>query len=110
MKRYKLTTAVVLLGTVLYTSACDDGLAEINENPNAPQDVTVQSLLPAALVRTVEFGNQNTWFTLEFTGLFTQHWGKIQYTDEDRYALRDQVINSFWTGMYAGPMKDWQII
>ena len=109
MKR-NLLTATVLLGATLVSSACDNGLADINDNPNAPTDVPAQYLLPEAIVSMVEFGDNNTWYTLEYAGLFTQHWAKIQYTDEDQYSLRDNVINNFWDGMYAGPMKDFQLI
>lgn len=106
----KLMTAAVLFGLVLGSTACDQDLAGINEDPNAPTDVSAEYLLPQAIISTVEYGGNNTWFTLEFAGLFTQHWAKIQYTEEDQYILRDQTINNFWNGMYAGPMTDWQFI
>lgn len=110
MRRHASLMAAVLLGTVLTSSACDQDLAGINEDPNSPTDVGAQYVLPRAIQSSVEFGGNNTWFTLEFAGLFTQHWAKIQYTTEDQYGLRDGVVNAFWNGMYAGPMKDWQLI
>lgn len=110
MKRNKLQLAAVVATLALSAGACDDGLAELNENPNAPTDVPAQFLLPQAIQSTVEYAGYNTWFTLEFTGLFAQHWAKIQYTDEDRYELRPNVIDGFWNTFYPGPMKDWQTI
>jgi hypothetical protein len=47
---------------------------------------------------------------LEFAGLFSQHWAKIQYTEEDKYLLRDAVIDNIWTVHYAQSLKDWQVI
>lgn len=110
MRFHRNWMAGVVLGAALLAGACDNGLADVNQNPNQPEDVGAQYLLPRAIVQTVEFGGQNTWFTLEFSGLFAQHWGKIQYTDEDRYLLRPNVIDAFWNGMYAGPLMDWQLI
>ncbi len=109
MKRYTLTAAL-LVGVALSSAACDKGLADVNDNPNAPTDVPAQYLLPNAIQQTVEFGGQNTWITLEMTGIFVQHWAKIQYTEEDQYELRDATINNLWNAMYSGPMKDWAVI
>lgn len=109
MKRYKLLTATVLLGAALATSACDEGLAEINENPNAPTDVPAQFLLPQVERSAVE-QILVSWFSTEFTTSFTQHTAKIQYTDEDQYRLRENVITGWWSSFYAGDMKDWQTI
>lgn len=111
MKRYELLpAAAALVALVVSASACDQGLSGLNENPNAPTDVGAEYLLPQALQSTVEYANYNTWFTLEFTGIFAQHWAKIQYTDEDRYELRPNVIDGFWNNFYSGPLKDWQLI
>ncbi|NIU78542.1 MAG: hypothetical protein GWN71_34815, partial [Gammaproteobacteria bacterium] len=109
MKRNTLLTATVLLGAALATSACDEGLADINENPNAPKDVPAQVILPQAIQGTVEeiYGN---WFNLEFTGLFAQHWAKIQYVEEDQYDLRPASISNWWEDLYARDLKDWQLI
>jgi len=111
MKRYELLpAAAALVALVMSASACDQGLSGLNENPNAPTDVGAEYLLPQALQSTVEYANYNTWFTLEFTGLFAQHWAKIQYTDEDRYELRPNIIDGFWNNFYSIPLKDWELI
>jgi hypothetical protein len=111
MKRFNsLPAGAALIALLVSASACDNGLAGLNDNPNAPTDVDAAFLLPQALKSTIEYGNQNTWFTLEFTGSFVQHWAKIQYTDEDRYELRPNVVENFWSGFYAGALTDWQRI
>lgn len=111
MKLFKLHLAAAALVTlVVSVSACDQGLTGLNDNPNAPTDVGAAYLLPQALQSTVEYADYNTWFTLEFTGLFAQHWAKIQYTDEDRYELRPNIIDGFWNNFYSGPLRDWQLI
>lgn len=109
MKWNRTLSAAVVAAFALGASACDDGLAEINENPNAPTDVPAQYLLPMAIQTTVEqFYGQ--WFNLEFAGLFAQHWAKIQYIEEDLYNLRPATIDGWWTTLYAGSLKDWQTI
>ncbi|MGH7575166.1 MAG: hypothetical protein ACREM1_08580, partial [Longimicrobiales bacterium] len=96
MKLNKPGTAV-LAALLLALSACDEGLTELNEDPNAPTDVDAAFILPRAIQSTVEYAGLNTWVTLEFTGLFAQHWAKIQYTEEDRYELRPGIVNDLWT-------------
>ena len=109
MKLHKALSVALVATFALGASACDDGLAEINENPNAPTDVPAQYLLPQATQTTIEqFYGQ--WFNLEFSGLFTQHWAKIQYLEEDLYELRPAVIDGWWSTLYAGALKDWQTI
>ncbi|MFP4623151.1 MAG: SusD/RagB family nutrient-binding outer membrane lipoprotein [Gemmatimonadota bacterium] len=109
MKPYKLITAAVLAALALGTSACDDGLADVNVNPNAPTDVEAQYLLPQAERSTVEQWYYS-WFNTEFTGAFAQHWAKIQYTEEDQYRLRENSIVGWWNNLYSGDLKDWQMI
>ena len=109
MRRYTLLTATVLLATTVFTAACDKGLADINENPNAPTDVPAQYLMPEVTRSTVEQIYYN-WFNLEFTGLFAQHYAKIQYVEEDQYELRPSVVDGFWQTMYSADQKDWQTI
>ena len=109
MKRYTLLTATVLLVATVFTTACDEGLAEINENPNAPTDAPAQYILPQAVQSSVEQIYYN-WFNLEFTGLFAQHYAKVQYVEEDQWELRAAVIRIFWNNLYANDLQDWQTI
>jgi len=100
------------VGAALVLGACDSGFTDINTNPNAPTDVPAQYILPQAIQTTVQNANGygGTWAVLEFAGLFSQHWAKIQYTDEDKYELRPGVIENIWTFSYANSLKDWQAI
>jgi hypothetical protein len=119
MRRHRaVVSALILIAATMSSSACDEELADLNENPNAPTDVPAEFLLPTAILGTAEIGTAQsgsgalagTWFTLEFTGLFGQHWAKIQYTTEDQYLLRENVINSFWNNFYSAPLNDWNTI
>jgi hypothetical protein len=90
--------------------ACDDGLAGINENRNAPNDVGAELLLPQVIeVATNQILGAGL-LNLEGMGLFAQHYAKIQYPNEDRYDLRPAAIENGWSALYAGPLKDAQVI
>ncbi|HPD95698.1 MAG: SusD/RagB family nutrient-binding outer membrane lipoprotein [Bacteroidales bacterium] len=45
----------------------------------------------------------DVWLGHEIGSCWVQHMAKVQYTDEDRYVPRNDVINDIWTTLYAGP-------
>jgi hypothetical protein len=112
MKRLKNVSVLAVVGAALLAGACDDGFTDINTNPNAPTDVPAQYILPQAMRTTImhAYGYSGTWAVLEFTGLFAQHWAKVQYTEEDNYNLRAEQITGIWEVQYAQSLKDWQAI
>ncbi|MFT6866790.1 MAG: hypothetical protein ACJA08_001627 [Cyclobacteriaceae bacterium] len=94
----KIIALFVVGGLVL--SSCTDGFEEVNRDPNGPIAVPSGLLMPTLieatsdrLFDTFHGGDMETWI---------QHWGKVQYNDEERYAPRSGVINSVWNGFYAG--------
>lgn len=108
--KWNRTLSVAAIATLaLGGGACDDGLAELNDNPNAPADVPAQVVLPEAIQSTVELFNGTT-FNLEFAGIFSQQWAKIQYVEEDQFVLRPSRIDAWWTSLYAASLADWQLI
>ncbi|UOQ78157.1 SusD/RagB family nutrient-binding outer membrane lipoprotein [Hymenobacter sp. 5516J-16] len=42
--------------------------------------------------------------------LIIQHWAKVQYTNEDRYAFRAGSYQSIWDGFYAGGLQDFNLL
>lgn len=109
MKRMKTLSVAAVTALALGAGACDDGLADLNNNPNAPTDVPAQYILPSAIQTTVERA-YGQWFNLEFAGLFSQQWAKIQYAEEDRFELRPGVVDGWWNDYYAVDLADWQLI
>jgi hypothetical protein len=107
MRYNKLATTASLLALALGATACDDGLTDINRNPNQPETVSAQYLFPQGVTTAVGLIRGQS-FDLHFASLWAQHIAKIQYVDEDRYDVRPQTIDAWWTTLYAGPLMDLQ--
>lgn len=106
MKTYIPVARAVLAGALAASAAaCDEGLTELNENPNQPTAVSAEYLFTnateAAVTRALGAG-----LHMDLTALWAQHYGEMRYTEEDRFELRDPTITGHWNGFYAGPLQD----
>jgi hypothetical protein len=98
-------SSVAVAALALSLSACDSGLTEINENPNAPEEVGPELLFPQGTVSAVQTIRGGGW-DLHLTSLWAQHFAKIQYVDEDFYEIRPTSNESYWNTLYAGALQD----
>lgn len=109
MSYKRLLTAVPALSLVL-AAGCDDGLTDINRNPNAPEDVPVEVLLASGIWDAVDsstgVGGFGPWTTLYHTELWAQHVAQAAYNDEDRYTPRAGIPTAIWENFYAGTLQD----
>ena len=110
MRTKTIFSAFAVVALAWGTTACDDGLAGLNENPNLPTDVGAEFILPEAIQNATDQIFGSGLLNLEGVALFAQHYAKIQYPNEDRYELRLQAIETTWSNLYAGPLKDAQTI
>ena len=106
MKTHIPIARAVLAGALAASAAaCDEGLTELNENPNQPTVVSAEYLFTnateAAVTRALGAG-----LHMDLTALWAQHYGEMRYTEEDRFELRDPTVTTHWTGFYAGPLQD----
>lgn len=106
MKMNATIARAVLAGALAASAAaCDEGLTDLNENPNEPTQVSAEFLFTngteAAVTRALGAG-----LHMDLTALWAQHYGEMRYTEEDRFELRDPTVNTHWTGFYAGPLQD----
>ncbi len=101
-----LRTIMVAAGVAL-TSGCDQGLTEINRNPNAPDLATAEQLFANAVEASVSrvFG---AGLHMDITALWAQHYAEHLYTEEDVYRFSDATSNTHWSSFYAGPQQDLQ--
>jgi hypothetical protein len=107
MKLTRISTPAAL-ALALVAGGCNDGLTDVNNNPNVPTDVPTSLLIRPAITGSAAFlGVGMTW---NHAGLWAQHVAQIQYTDEDQYVVRDGNVQGFWDFWYDGPLKDIQAI
>lgn len=110
-KKYKLARFYNILMTVCLLSmlmSCDFG--DMNIDPTTLPDVQVDLILPSAQAQTARnMGSSGA----RVTGVVVQHFEGIDaqplaYND---YLIDENTLDTYWrTGLYAGAMKDCEII
>jgi hypothetical protein len=108
MRIHTLTHAATGLALALAVSACDQGLTGLNENPNGPTDVPPEFVFPQGVTAAVGRA-RGTGMDLYFTSLWAQHYGEIQYPDNDAYNLRPTSIDTWWSDFYSGGLQDFTV-
>ncbi|WP_173075078.1 SusD/RagB family nutrient-binding outer membrane lipoprotein [Tenuifilum thalassicum] len=109
MKSIKFKYLIALTFVVTLGNSCTKDFEEINKNPNAI-DITKEypDKLLANAIEGIADQVFDVWLGHEIGSCWVQHMAKVQYTDEDRYVPRNDVINSVWNWLYAGPGMETQ--
>jgi hypothetical protein len=109
MRKNLMARVVLLVGLVWAVGACNDGLTDLNTNPNQPTDVPVDFLLAQAIQGGVSatFGAGQM---LQHTAIWPQQFVQIQYPDEEQGLVRAARMEGYWTGYYTGELKDIQTV
>jgi hypothetical protein len=94
---------------VLFISSCTKNFDKINENPNQPAEVTTPTLLTAAM-KGLGDDVYDEWWSGRQSNLYAQYWCQRTYTDEDRYAIRQNVNNQYFRFIYHDVMNLMEII
>jgi hypothetical protein len=101
----KKSSVALIASLTLSLGACEKNLDALNTNPNNSQVGNSAYILTGA-----ERSNITRLFDVPINQdggeLIIQHWAKVQYTDEDRYAFRPGSYQSIWDGFYAGGLQD----
>lgn len=101
----KYSKIFLALPLALGLGACEKDFDALNTNPN---NATVGN--PAYILTNAEQSNIFRLFDVPASQdgglLIVQHWAKVQYTDEDRYAFRPGSYQSIWDGFYANGLQD----
>ena len=90
----------------LAAAGCDQGLTELNNNPNSPTSIQPNLLFPNA--ETDATGRVG--FDINLTGLWAQHFSNTRFTEPTRYAITAAQMNSAWSGFYSSGLEDLQTI
>lgn len=99
--------AAGVAGCALALAGCDEGLTELNVNPNEPVDVGAEYLFPNAVEAAVSRA-LGASLSMDLTALWVQHIAESRYSEEDRYEITDSRVAAHWTGFYSGPLQDFQ--
>ena len=98
-------TAVLALGA----TACNDGLTDVNRNPNNPEDAPAPTVFTTAtrLAVTRWMGNAN----LRQFELLAQHLAEVQYPETDQYVRLTATFTEGNFGQaYFTELKDFDIV
>ncbi|MEQ8238842.1 MAG: SusD/RagB family nutrient-binding outer membrane lipoprotein [Cyclobacteriaceae bacterium] len=103
--RNTIITLTIIISTL---ASCDFGTT--NVDPSRLSDVPVRQILPTAQAQTARnLGSVGA----RITGVVIQHFNGIdnQTLGYNTYLIDENAMDDFWaTGLYAGAMKDCQII
>ena len=87
------------LGFVLITG-CTEDYEKLNEDPNRSSSIPAHLLLGYTQRNFV-----NTLYTTQYGGdmgaCWAQHWSKVQYNGEARYAPRTTSVDQIWENIYT---------
>ena len=108
MSRIKLALVALVVSLGWAAGACES-LTEVNENPNAPSDVSAGLLLPNAIRLAVE-DVYGTGQYFSHTGIWPQQIVQIQYPDEEEGLIRPARMEIYWTDFYADELMDIQTV
>ena len=84
----------------LAATACSDQEA-MNVNPNVASNVPSNMVMNAAEKWTMD-NIYDVWFSGRQCLVYSQQWSQRNYTEEDRYQIRESVNNSYFKYMYMG--------
>ena len=84
----------------LSATACSD-LEQMNVSPNNASAVPSNMLMEGAQKWTMD-NIYDVWFSGRQCLAYAQQWSQINYTEEDRYQIRESVNNSYFNYLYQG--------
>ncbi len=93
---YKFLFVSALFGAV----ACED-FETVNTDPNNP-DVVPTNMIMAGAEKQIMDNVYDFWFSGRQCMVYTQYWAQRNYTEEDRYQIRESVNNNYFNYLYQG--------
>jgi hypothetical protein len=104
---YRKGLSIALMLLVL--ASCTENFEEINTDPNNPTKVD-----PAYLMSNAQKGLlddiYDEWFSGRQSYLYAQYFAQLNYTEEDRYQLRQPTNSTYWTYIYGDVMDLVEVI
>lgn len=97
MRTYYKFLIVILTGIMV--ASCQD-MEELNVSPNSPSNVSPATLLTGSQKKMLDYIYDN-WFSGRQALPYAQYWSQRNYTEEDRYQIRESVNNSYFNHFYV---------
>ncbi len=102
----KVATLAIALFVV---ASCTDNFEEINTDPNNPAVVGTGALMANAQKGLID-DIYDEWFSGRQSYAYAQYFAQRNYTEEDRYQLRQPTNNTYWTLIYGDIMDLVEVI
>ncbi len=94
---------------VLFIMGCTKNFDKINENPNQPSEVSTPTLFTAAM-KGLSDDIYDEWWSGRQSNLYAQYWCQRTYTEEDRFAIRQNNNNTYFRLIYHDVMNLVEVI
>jgi len=75
-------------------------MENINKDPNNPQSVPSNMVFSGAQKKVMDYIYDN-WFSGRQCLVYSQYWAQRNYTEEDRYQIRESVNNNYFNHLYV---------
>ena len=98
MKKISLMFFWVVLITLIATSC--EKMENVNTDPNNPQSVPSNMVFSGAQKKVMDYIYDN-WFSGRQCLVYSQYWAQRNYTEEDRYQIRESVNNNYFNYLYT---------
>lgn len=74
---------------------------DMNQNPNAASQVPAYRLMSGTQKYIMDYV-YDLWFGGRQCMVYSQQWAQVNYTEEDRYQIRESVNNNYFNYLYMG--------
>ena len=102
-------TIYMMIGLGLLLFGCTKDFEELNTDPNNPPKVSTASLLTNAQKAILD-DTRDVWWAGRQSYPWSQYMCQRNYTEEDRYLIRQNVNNTYWSLHYQNAMDLVEII
>jgi hypothetical protein len=75
-------------------------MESVNTDPNNPVDVPSNMIMAGTEKKIMDYVYDN-WFSGRQCLVYSQYWAQRNYTEEDRYQIRESVNNNYFNQLYT---------
>src|SRR6056297_1496831 len=111
----KIFKYINMLIVILLLASCSEDYLDVNTDPNNPETVTPEFILPVGQVYTANVIYGNTTRRLnDLANMMMYNWsqsdGYSWYTDEFKYNVTTSFYQGVFNGTYSSALKQYQIL